>query len=533
MLAKLRFPLYILPLMTAVLLFMAWPPAGFPLLACISLVPLLLLADIEKYSGFKLAKAYFLGFFVFHLLAGWWMYSSTIIGSLLAHLFNASYMTLVLHGYTLTKRNAMLRPFSALALATMWLSMEFIHLRWELSWPWFTLGHVFSEKTDWIQWYAFTGSMGGSLWVLVTNLLFAQFIRSAMRAAKHQIILKWFLAFLISVGTPIGISYSMKNQASHADALRLMIVQPNIDPRTEKFDGLSQQAQLDKAIRLIRQCMHESVELIMLPETLITDPIEEDSLLQSQWIQQLMESVSGAQKTAVLTGAFTKRSHSIPEADRSALINDTEGPDYVLYNSILLLTDDNVQVYHKTRLVPLVEKQPFYDAMKPIRRFVEQSGGFFGRYGTHNETAAFYLRGIQLTPLICFESVFGAYTATAVADGAGAIVLVTNDGWWSTQGGYRQHLAYARLRAIETNRYVARAANTGVSALIDARGKLINTLPYGQEGCFKASLYLHHERSFYSRFGDYIGSFSLPVALVFIVMLIVAFISLNRKLNRN
>lgn len=181
----------------------------------------------------------------------------------------------------------------------------------------------------------------------------------------------------------------------------------------------------------------------------------------------------------------------------------------------------------------MVEKQPFYDAMKPIRRFVEQSGGFFGRYGTHNETAAFYLRGIQLTPLICFESVFGAYTATAVADGAGAIVLVTNDGWWSTQGGYRQHLAYARLRAIETNRYVARAANTGVSALIDARGKLINTLPYGQEGCFKASLYLHHERSFYSRFGDYIGSFSLPVALVFIVMLIVAFISQNRKLNRN
>lgn len=533
MLAQLRFPLLILPLLTAVLLFMAWPPAGFPLLACMALVPLLLLSDIEKYSGFQLTKAYFLGFFVFHMLAAWWMYSSTIIGSLLAHLFNAAYMTLVLLGYTLAKRNTLLRPFSALALATMWLSMEFIHLRWELSWPWFTLGYVFSERTEWIQWYAYSGSLGGSLWVLVTNLLFAQLIRTVMHTAKARIIMNWGLAFSLSMVLPIGISYGMKNESLLEDAIQLVIVQPNIDPRTEKFDGLSQQAQLDKAIRLIRQCMHESVDLIMLPETMITEPIEEDSLLQSPWIQQLMESASGAQKAALLTGAFTKRSHAIPETDRKALINHAEGSDYVLYNSMLLLTDDKVQLYHKTRLVPLVEKQPFYYAMKPIRRFVEQSGGFFGRYGTHNETYTFQLGKNQLAPLICFESAYGAYAAATVADGAEAIVLVTNDGWWSTQGGYRQHLAYARLRAIETNRYVARAANTGVSALIDTRGKLIKTLPYGQEGCFTASLYLRHEPSFYSRFGDYIGSFSLPVALVFIVMLIYALIFSNRKLHRN
>lgn len=515
---KAKLFLFLLPALGALLLFTAWPPDGYAILAFVAFVPFLLLDQVVKDKLVHYFGAIFLGFLLFHLLAARWMYSSTIIGSLLAHIFNAFYMAVVLWMYYFLKQkwNA---SFSNLAVfPVLWLTMEFLHYHWGLSWPWFTMGNVFAEHTSWVQWYSFTGSMGGSLWVLVVNGLVATAIQSLLKLNKTHAQIYAFAA-VVFFAFPIVLSMKLEIDTFTGQKLKVLVVQPNINPRTEKFGGMNQQDQLDIAGQLIVKNNNSEIDLIVLPETLITIPIAEDSLEQSDWIRQLKEFAGGSAHTPIFTGAFTKRGPVVPESDFKAMVKN-DGDEYVLYNSALLIDNERVQVYHKTKLVPLVEKQPFYHLMKPIRDFIEGSGGYFGRYGTHNEIITFDLDGAKLAPLICFESAYGAYVAQNAGQVAGFIVLITNDGWWSTRGGYRQHLAYARLRAIESRRYVVRAANTGVSAIIDPNGRIVNQLGYNMAGAFTANISVMHKPTFYSVYGDFIGIISLIIS--FIILLYVA-----------
>ncbi len=509
---------FLLPALGALLLFAAWPPDGYAILAFVAFVPFLLLDQVLKGRLVHYFGAIFFGFFLLHLMAAWWMYSSTIIGSLLAHIFNSFYMAVVLWMYYFLKQKWNVSFSNLVVFPVLWLAMEFLHFQWELSWPWFTMGNVFAEHTGWVQWYSFTGSMGGSLWVLVVNGLVATAIHSLLKLNKVHALIYAFAA-VVFLAFPIWLSMGLKMDSFNGQKLKVLVVQPNINPRTEKFGGMNQQDQLDIAGQLLVNNNNSEMDLIVLPETLITIPIDEDSLEQSGWIRQLKEFAGGSAHTPIFTGAFTKRGLVVPESDFKAMVKN-DGDEYVLYNSALLIDNDRVQVYHKTKLVPLVEKQPFYHVMKPLRDFIEGAGGYFGRYGTHNEIFTFDLDGEKLAPLICFESAYGAYAAQNAGQDAGFIVLITNDGWWSSPGGYRQHLAYARLRAIESRRYVVRAANTGVSAIIDPNGKIVKQMGYNTIGAFTANISVMHKLTFYSVYGDFIGIISLIIS--FIILLYVA-----------
>jgi apolipoprotein N-acyltransferase len=507
--------LFLLPALGALLLFIAWPPGGYAILAFVAFVPFLVLDQVVKGRPLAYFGAAFLGFFLFHLLAAWWMYSSTIIGSLLAHIFNAIYMAMVLFLFFLVKQKWNAQLSNLVVFPVFWLAMEFLHYHWALSWPWFTLGNVFSENTNWVQWYSLTGSLGGSFWVLVINGLLSSTFQYLLRHKRVQartvfIIAAIFLAF------PMLFSSHLKIDVHSGQKLKVLVVQPNINPQTEKFGGMNQQDQLDIAGQLVVKHNHREIDLIVLPETLITIPINEDSLEQSGWIRQLKAFAGGTRHTPVFTGAFTKRGTYIPASDQKAIVKNN-GDEYVLYNSALLIDNERVQVYHKTKLVPLVEKQPFYNLMKPLRDFIEGSGGYFGRYGTHNETFAFELGSEKLAPLICFESAYGAYISNNAGQIAGFVVLITNDGWWSTRGGFRQHLAYARLRAIESRRYVVRSANTGVSAIIDPNGIIVDQLGYDKVGTLEANITVLYKPTFYSIYGDYVGLISLIISTIILL----------------
>jgi apolipoprotein N-acyltransferase len=509
--------LFAFPLASALLLFLAWPPISLTALAFCALVPLLVLGKLTNSKPLGLFIACFIGFFVFHLLAAWWMYSSTIIGSLLAHLFNSFYMAVVILLTQLISKKWPTTLTYILAFPALWLAMEFLHFHWELSWPWFTLGHVFAEHPAWVQWYSYTGSMGGSLWVLVVNGLLAVIVKIMIHTEKLRL-LHFGLAVIGLIFIPLLISNWLTTAKTTDARIRVLIVQPNIDPRVDKFGGMTQQEQYDVVEKLLASRLSSDIELLVLPETMITIPIDEDSLEVSTWIDQLRTFSGGKNHIPILTGAFTKRSSNIPAKDKRALI-EKGNQTYVLYNSALLIEKNRIQVYHKTQLVPLVEKQPFYHLMKPIRDFIEKSGGFFGRYGTHNDHFAFEFGETSIVPLICFESAYGGYTASSVSrQQAGFIVLITNDGWWSTPGGYRQHLAYASLRAIETGRYIVRAANTGISATINPSGLIENSMAYATEGILIADIGIQQELTCYSKHGDYIGLLALGLSVIILSM---------------
>jgi apolipoprotein N-acyltransferase len=103
----------------------------------------------------------------------------------------------------------------------------------------------------------------------------------------------------------------------------------------------------------------------------------------------------------------------------------------------------------------------------------------------------------SLGPAICYESIFGDFMADFSREGAQAIAIITNDAWWGNTPGHEQHLLMARLRAIEQRRWVARAANTGISGFIDPAGNLHDTLSYTRQGARRAIISLSKQKTAY------------------------------------
>ena len=500
----------LLALSGGLLLHLSWFPNGLTVLVFIAFVPFLFLAQRCQAHSLPAFGYFFAGFFLFHLFSGWWMYSSTIPGSLMAHLFNAAYMSLVLLVWMKVSGKRVFGPLSLVVLIIFWLAFERIHQQWELAWPWFTLGHALAPQSNWIQWYQFTGSLGGSAWILLVNGLIFYLLRAIINLHRCAILIRLTSLFLVIFG-PVLISILIENQAADTTThLRVMVVQPNIHPQREKFAGMSASDQLDKALQLVQQQDLNGMGLILFPETMLVDAVDEAHPADSPLVRRLISLVPHATK-AVITGTYSRRLAGWHASDQKAVIQDSVAS--VLYNSAMLIHRDGVYFYHKEKLVPLVEKQPFGRFMQPLQAYIERSGGFFGSYGTHNTQKVFYTAdSIAILPLICFESAFNFEAAKASARPS-LITILTNDGWWSDAGGYSQHLELARLRAIENGKWVVRSANTGVSAVIDPSGKVIKHCDYGMEGVIIFDVPLVAGRTFFAQHSDFLQVIPVWMAL--------------------
>jgi apolipoprotein N-acyltransferase len=128
---------------------------------------------------------------------------------------------------------------------------------------------------------------------------------------------------------------------------------------------------------------------------------------------------------------------------------------------------------------------------------------------------------MKIAPIICYESVFGEFVTDYVKKGAQALFIITNDGWWKNTNGYKQHLYFASLRAIETRRQVVRAANTGVSCLIDIRGKRTIETDWWSTAVIKGELYPETSITTYVKYGDWLlrGSCIISAIILFIVFI--------------
>jgi apolipoprotein N-acyltransferase len=181
------------------------------------------------------------------------------------------------------------------------------------------------------------------------------------------------------------------------------------------------------------------------------------------------------------------------------------------------------QLYHKSKLVPGVEKVPGWlnSALGTINL-----GGVVGSYGSQEHRAVFRPFGavdsaLRVAPVICYESVYSDYVSEYVRRGATLIGIITNDGWWSDSPGYKQHLTYGRLRAIETRRDIARSANTGVSAFINQRGDIVQQTGWWVPAVSRYTVHLNDELTFYTRHGELLGHAMQVLAGLLLVFVVV------------
>jgi apolipoprotein N-acyltransferase len=162
-----------------------------------------------------------------------------------------------------------------------------------------------------------------------------------------------------------------------------------------------------------------------------------------------------------------------------------------------------------------VENFPYQSILRPLLGDVMLDlGGTVAVKTTQEDRATFESNTeVNYAPIICYESVYGEFVTGYVKNGAHVLAIMTNDAWWDETQGHQQHWEYAKLRAIETRRSVARSANTGISGVIDATGKVMQQTNYNQAIAIKASVPIYTKQTFYVSHGDYIARIAQFLAL--------------------
>ena len=152
-------------------------------------------------------------------------------------------------------------------------------------------------------------------------------------------------------------------------------------------------------------------------------------------------------------------------------------------------------------------------------------GGVMGRCIGQGDISLMHAGRTPIGCAICYESVYGEYYTGYVRKGAKAMTIITNDAWWGDAPGYRQHLSYASLRAIETRRAIARCANTGISAIISPSGEILQPTPWWEQAVIKSSIPLSDQITFFVTNGDIVGRVFSFIFILLLMALAVRFVT--------
>ncbi|GIV40161.1 MAG: apolipoprotein N-acyltransferase [Thermonema sp.] len=499
--------------LAALLFSVAWYVPYLHISIFFAFVPLLRLLHayrMKLLGGKRLLAATYLAFALWNIATTWWIWNASAGGAVGAWLANALLMCLpVVVAMSIARKADPARMQLTFVLA--WLTFEYLHLNWELSWSWLQLGNAFALVPAWVQWYEFTGVLGGTLWVLLTNLVAMRIFTS--RLAHNRRVYAFYTALLILL--PIGVSYWLAaRHETKGETVEVVVMQPNIDPYQEKFPDspnfIPFAEQIRRFMELSKQQITPNTRLILWPETAIDDALWEENIHNYAVIRQIKNFMSAYPQAALITGLTTARFYKNELPPASARYQEGLGY-YDVFNTAMFLKQDTLAFYHKSKLVPMVEAMPYPAAFQWLSNLVIDLGGTSGGYGKQAERTVFTDGNARYAPIICFESVFGEYVGEYVQKGGNLLCIITNDGWWGDTPGYKQHMRYACLRAIEHRRAVARCANTGISAFINTKGEVLQSTPYWVPVSIRDTLILNNELTFYSRYGDYLGRLALFV----------------------
>ena len=154
-----------------------------------------------------------------------------------------------------------------------------------------------------------------------------------------------------------------------------------------------------------------------------------------------------------------------------------------------------------------------------FKDYIIDLGGSTGNLGVQDFRSVFANSNnkAKVAPVVCYESIYGEFVTNYVKEGANVIFIITNDAWWGDTPGYRQHLSFAKLRAIECRRSIARSANTGISAIINQKGEIEKQTEYWVDAVVNGNVNLNNEVTYYVQNGDFIGRIAKFLAFLLLL----------------
>lgn len=504
---------------SGILLSIPWllPHAG--MLMLVALVPLLLADQLNRKNSGPLSSIFVTAYFAFliwNIATCWWIAYVSPTGMVLITALNSLLMASVWWGKSFVQ-NRLGTTSGYFALPAFWIAFEFLHQNWSLRWPWLTLGNGFADSVKLIQWYEYSGVLGGSLWILLSNIL----IFNAIQDFKYLESLRKFKNTVIAILViSLPVIWSLTRYYSYHEKpnpCEIVVLQPNIDPFTQKFAGKSANQQVNLLIQLADSTVSQSTDFALAPETALPDLSEDSPIKQNPELNPVLNFLQKNSNVDFVAGAITLHKFRENETpSETARLSGDRRYYYDLYNSSLLIdTSRQIQICHKSILVSGVERMPFQEYFAFLRKYLIDLGGASGSFAAAREPQIFNsTKNRKIGPVICFESVFGAQAATLTRKGAEILFVMTNDGWWKKSVGIRQHFNYARLRAIETRRSVARSANTGISGFIDQRGDVLKQTKINETTAIAETLNLNTKLTFYVQHCNLPGIVSLTFTVL-------------------
>ena len=522
----------ILALLSGLLLWLSWNPYGLPFLIFFAFVPLLVISDLligegHKHSSGRIFCYSLIAFLIWNVGTTWWIFNSTGPGAIATFILNGSFMACVIAVWHFCRRKGMPGWLQPIALISFWMSFEYLHLNWDLTWPWLNLGNVFDSCTQYVQWYEYTGTFGGTLWVLVANFLIYYTIRffnskRKMAIACGSVFVLWIALPVIS---SVLIYHHYKNNLRHDNPVEAIIVQHNTEAYEEQF----RMSNIEHTIRILEVSLPlvtDSTQLIVTAESSISHTISANALLDRSYP---VESYLYYGFT-ILDSVIARYPNLNFILGLSTFETFTEEPDIVymkredglyqsVHNSATCYNKYGVtDLYHKSRLVPGVEKMPFPKLFFFLEDLVINLGG--PRTSLSPDTAQHAFQTtinngtVKVGTVICYESAYGEIFSGFVKDGAQLMAVITNDAWWGDTPGYKQHFLFSRLRAVESRRTILRSSNPGISAFIDESGDVHQATKYNTRLAIKQNVYPNDYITFYTRHGDYLARIAVVFAAI-------------------
>lgn len=365
-----------------------------------------------------------------------------------------------------------------LLLALTWTVAEWLRGHVFTGYPWNPLGHVWAFAPPLLQAASLVGVYGlGTLTFLALAAPIAGW--RASLAALGAVLLAG-LGGVQMMRTPLGEPGPM-----------VRIVQPNVE-QAAKWRPENRARQVAELVRLSRQPGFDHVSIVVWPETappFVVDP--------------------GSPALQVMAQAVPPGGYLLTGAARSA--GQAENG---VWNSLLAIDDKGEVVAHydKVHLVPLGEYIPFHRELAPLSGLIGR-----GSFEAGEAHVTLSLPGVpSFSPIICYEAIFPG-AVTGPGERPRWLLNVTNDAWFGQSSGPLQHLVSARLRAVEEGLPMIRAANTGVSAVIDSYGTVLAALGLEQRGIIDHALPAARPPTPYSRWGD--GTLVLLLLLLALAMI--------------
>ncbi|HEY0140893.1 MAG TPA: apolipoprotein N-acyltransferase [Thermoanaerobaculia bacterium] len=377
-------------------------------------------------------------------------------------------------------------PWLCVPLA--WAAIEFLRTYMFTGFPWNLLATALVDYPSLIQIDRVAGPYFVAAMMLIPTAVAGWWITQRPPSIA-RVIVAGATGILLMVWWGTGlIASKFAVRPNAASPVKAALLQPNI-AQEMRWDESNVITIFNRMITMTVEAARNGAKVVIWPES--TVPL---SYTQTSSYRESIERISRDFDVDIILGSVA---------------TDPADPNRIWNSAFLASGGTTIGHYDKIRLVPFGEYVPLREMLFFAQKLVRVVGEF--EFGTNDKP----LRGKLLYgPAICYEIVYPQITRTQIRNGADVLVTITNDAWFDGSSAPAQHLWQARLRAVEGDRYLLRAATTGISAFIDPAGQVVESKPMNVQGIIYAEFQPRKTTTPYVRMGDWFAWFAVVVVLV-------------------